>query len=90
MAAMGRIIHRTMTKPQYAGRWKTIRKQILERDRGICQIQAPGCTITATQVDHILPVAKGGPWHHPGNLRAACARCNNGRNRLVSKASRPW
>jgi len=90
MAAMGRSFDRTMTKPQYSGRWSTIRKKILERDRGVCQIQAHGCTVAATQVDHIIPVAKGGAWHDAANLRAACARCNNGRNRLATKASRAW
>ena len=80
-----------MTKPQYSGRWATIRKKILERDRYICQIQAPGCTIAANQVDHIIPVSKGGAWHDPNNLRASCPRCNNGRNRITNlKASRVW
>ena len=80
-----------MRKPHYGGPWRTIRKQILERDRGICQIAAPGCTIAANQVDHILPVSRGGSWWDPANLRAACPRCNNGRNRVSNvKASRQW
>lgn len=68
-----------MTKPQYSGPWQKIRRQILERDGGLCQIQLDGCTTTATQVDHITPVSHGGQWWEPTNLRAACAHCNNKR-----------
>lgn len=80
-----------MTKPAYTGPWQTIRKKILERDAHLCQIAAPGCTGRATQVDHIVPVAKGGSWWDTSNLRAACARCNVARNRTSTlKASRRW
>ena len=88
---MGRSIERPMRKPQYTGPWQALRRKILARDGGLCQIQAPGCTLRATQVDHIVPVAKGGPWWEPSNLRSACARCNNGRNKTQNlKASRAW
>jgi len=80
-----------MTKPQYSGAWATVRKRILARDRGVCQIQAHGCTVRATQVDHIVPVSKNGAWLDERNLRAACAKCNNGRNKTANlKASRAW
>ena len=80
-----------MRKAHYAGPWRTIRKQILERDGYLCQIQARGCTGTANQVDHIIPVAKGGPWWDPANLRAACPRCNNARNAVaLTRSSRQW
>ena len=80
-----------MRKPQYSGPWRTLRKQVLERDGYICRIGAPGCTLAANQVDHIVPVAKGGSWWSPENLRAACPRCNNGRNRNQNvKPSRVW
>ena len=68
-----------MRKPEYAGPWRRIRKQILERDNHQCQIQAKGCTGTATQVDHIIPTSQNGPWWDPTNLRASCAHCNNQR-----------
>ena len=68
-----------MTKPQYSGPWQRIRRTILERDQHLCQINGPGCTTHATQVDHITPVAHGGQWWEPSNLRAACATCNNRR-----------
>ena len=71
-----------MTKqhhPAYRGPWTTVRKGILNRDNHQCQIRAPKCTGIATQVDHIIPITKGGAWWDPDNLRAACAHCNNQR-----------
>ena len=68
-----------MAKPQYSGPWQRIRRTILERDQHTCQIRGEGCTTTATQVDHITPVAHGGAWWDPHNLRASCATCNNKR-----------
>ena len=80
-----------MTKRQYSGPWATIRLKVLARDRGVCQIGGPRCTLRATQVDHIVPVSRGGSWWDTSNLRAACARCNNDRNRVaLTKASRAW
>ena len=63
-------------KAVYGGKWPTVRKRILQRDNHTCQIGLPGCTITANTVDHITPVALGGSWYEPDNLRAACAHCN--------------
>lgn len=68
-----------MTKPQYSGPWRKIRAQVLERDNYLCQIRGPKCTGVATAVDHIIPVASGGPWFDPAGLRACCVNCNNGR-----------
>jgi len=59
--------------------WRKIRLQILERDQYVCQIRRKGCTEIATQVDHIVPVTKGGAKYDPRNLRASCLKCNNGR-----------
>lgn len=59
--------------------WRKIRLQILERDGYVCQIRRKGCTDIATQVDHIVPVTKGGAKYDPRNLRASCAKCNNSR-----------
>ena len=59
--------------------WRKIRLQILERDAGLCQINGKHCTRIATEVDHIVPVTKGGSKYDPRNLRASCHKCNNGR-----------
>jgi 5-methylcytosine-specific restriction endonuclease McrA len=78
-------------KPQYAGPWRRIRREVLERDGHRCQIRADGCTQNATEVDHILPVSMGGEWYDKDNLRAACQRCNNARNvKHKTTASRAW
>ena len=77
-----------VTKPQYSGPWRRIRAQVLERDGGLCQIRGPRCTGTADAVDHIIPVASGGPWFDPANLRAACTTCNNGR--IASQRNEAW
>jgi hypothetical protein len=77
-----------MAKPQYSGPWQRIRRTILERDNQLCQINGPGCTTTATQVDHIRPVHNGGAWYDPNNLRAACATCNN--KRADNRPTEQW
>lgn len=81
-------------KPWYEGPWKRVRREILERDDHKCQIASPGCTRTATEVDHILPAAldpTGRGWFDPDNLRATCRWCNLQRNRKATQtASRPW
>lgn len=78
-------------KPQYAGPWRRIRLEILKRDDNRCQIRGPGCTMTATEVDHILPVSMGGEWYEHDNLRASCSRCNNARNaKKITTGSRTW
>lgn len=80
-----------MRKPQYGGPWRTVRKEVLARDNYICQIGAPGCTVTAQEADHIVPISKGGEWWAPSNLRASCRACNNGRNKIRrTKGSREW
>lgn len=70
--------------------WQRTRRHILERDNYRCQIQLPGCTILATEVDHIQPLARGGPPLDPANLRAACRHCNQARGTPTTTASRNW
>lgn len=77
-----------MAKPQYAGPWQRLRRIVLERDGGVCQIKGPNCTGTATDVDHIRSVEQGGAWFDVDNLRAACRRCNIGR--ANSERSEAW
>lgn len=55
--------------------WRALRLEILKRDNWRCMIGGDGCTIVASTVDHIVPLAHGGT-DDPANLRAACARCN--------------
>ena len=42
---------------------------------GRCWLRLPGCTGEGTEIDHVIPVARGGTnW--PANLRPICVHCN--------------
>lgn len=56
--------------------WDKTRLRVLERDGYLCRIGLPGCTITATEADHVVP----GDNHDDSNLRAACHSCNQRAN----------
>lgn len=75
--------------------WHTkVRPAILARDGYRCRIRGQGCTGEATEVDHIVPPAKGGAVYDPTNLRAACKPCNSSKSDRpgpsVVEASRAW
>lgn len=57
--------------------WRRVRLTVLERDGYLCQLRLPGCTVTATTVDHLVSRARGGAALDPNNLRAACTPCNS-------------
>ncbi|MDT0302914.1 HNH endonuclease [Streptomonospora wellingtoniae] len=59
---------------------RATRAAVMLRDEGLCRIQYEGCTVEAAEVDHVTPVARGGT-HDMGNLQAACAWCNQQKNR---------
>lgn len=59
--------------------WRKMRAHILDRDRYQCQMPTLvglPCLAPASTVDHITPLAEGGAFLDPANLRAACARHN--------------
>ena len=56
--------------------WRRIRRAVLDRDMGLCQIKGPTCTRYATEVDHIVARVDGGSVFAWANLRAACRACN--------------
>lgn len=56
-----------------------VRLAVLERDGYECRLRLPGCLGRATEVDHIVPRAAGGPVFDLDNLRAACRSCNTRR-----------
>lgn len=66
--------HQLRSRPR-GNAFEPTRRRILERDGYRCQIQLDGCTGTATHVDHITPLSKGGV-DTDFNLQAACAHCN--------------
>lgn len=69
--------------------WKRVRRRVLERDGGRCQIRLEGCLGVADQVDHIVPAAAGGAFYDDDNLRACCRRCNSKRARRT-KVREGW
>lgn len=69
---------------KYGGRYLPVRpRAIFERDQWTCQIcgkKTPehlrgSCNSAAPELDHIMPVSRGGD-HVPLNLQCACRACN--------------
>lgn len=56
---------RNLSRPS---NWPSIRAQVLARDRFTCQMCGARSEL---EVDHIVPVAKGGSWE-PDNLWTLC------------------
>lgn len=70
-----------------------LRALVLARDGHRCRLELQGCTVIATQADHIAPREVAGDGLD--NLRAACAWCNNkrgapGRTDLEPNVDRWW
>ena len=62
----------------YGAEWQRLRKLALARDAGLCQCRhckASGVIRFATEVDHIVPKAKGGT-DDTSNLQAINAECH--------------
>ncbi len=52
-----------------------LRRYILKKDNNECQLKLENCTKVATEIDHIIPVSKGGE-SIAENLQAVCSNCN--------------
>ena len=70
--------------------WRAVRRVVLDRDLGLCQIRGPHCSKWATCVDHIVDRADGGDMFDPANLRAACRSCNGWRSAQRTNVRRGW
>lgn len=69
----------------YGGAWQKLRREILERDRGLCQpCQRAGRVTLAREVDHVLNKARGGT-DHPQNLQAICRACHQAKTARESR-----
>lgn len=56
--------------------WRRLREQILQRDKYLCQpCMRAGRYTEATEVDHIVGIAKGGP-DDEDNLQSICFDCH--------------
>ena len=57
--------------------WRVLRSKIFARDNGVCAYC--GCQPENLELDHILPISKGGT-HDESNLATACVPCNRSKN----------
>jgi 5-methylcytosine-specific restriction endonuclease McrA len=71
---------RKVIDPRSTWAWRKLRDRVV-REEPTCRLRFPGvCTTVSTTADHIKPVVS-----HPelalerGNLRGACAPCNDAR-----------
>ena len=87
----------TATERTRGRKWLAIRKAILNRDCGLCQVCiAQGRLTVATEVDHITQIADGGTDDYD-NLQAICHDCHadktareNGKRRRVAIGADGW
>ena len=74
----------TQTRQQrgYGAQWDKLRKQVLRRDAYLCRpCLADDRLTSATEVDHIVPKAKGGT-DTPSNLQAICRACHRAKTTI--------
>ena len=64
----------------HTARWRRLRRHILARDSWTCQ--ACGKLLGMAQVDHVVPVVKGGAVFDPANLQAICVSCHIAKTRV--------
>lgn len=67
--------------------WDSTRQRILDRDPR-CRLAGPRCTGHSTEVDHIVPVHRGGT-HDDANLQGACHTCHAEKTAREAAAARP-
>ncbi len=56
--------------------WKRARQICFATKGRSCHIRLSRCTRVATQVDHIVPLARGGAKYDQDNLQPSCRHCN--------------
>lgn len=70
-----------------AGVPPTLRRKVLRRDSGICQMQLEVCLGQASEVDHIIPVSEHGT-NELENLRAVCVNCHKVKTQREAQRAR--
>ncbi|MFJ3084377.1 HNH endonuclease [Streptomyces halstedii] len=66
------------------GNWPSIRAMVLARDGFACQMCGKRSDL---EVDHIIPVAKGGSWEMD-NLHVLCSVCHKGKTNRDKEGAR--
>ena len=64
-----------------------IRKMVFEKDGYRCQICGATSATTKLEVDHIIPLARGGTDDFD-NLITLCCHCNHGKNDNIFRITR--
>lgn len=54
---------------------RSVRARVMQRDGGVCQLQYPGCTHLATEIDHIVNCASLGVSRAEANHEDPCQAC---------------
>jgi 5-methylcytosine-specific restriction endonuclease McrA len=58
--------------------WQKLRRFVIARDGGVCQVGGPHCRIVATTAHHKLPSSQYPErFWDPTNLEASCTPCNH-------------
>jgi hypothetical protein len=73
---------RPINKPRRKGVSLSVRYDVLRRDNFQCVLCAASGKDARIQIDHILPVSKGGT-NDISNLRVLCFKCNHGKKDKV-------
>jgi len=87
---------KSSTERGYGYAWQQLRKRILNRDAGLCQIKGPACRFVAREVDHKVNKAKAREmgWTEAQiddetNLQSCCEPCHREKTRVEGCAGRP-
>ncbi len=66
-----------------AGAWSDVRKRVLAERGRACECRDPRCShgpvcgSPGAVIDHIIPMAQGGPAYDLSNLQVLCRRCSD-------------
>lgn len=52
--------------------WRRARAEVLAANPCCTRCRAEGRLVPATEVDHVIPISKGGAWFDPDNLDPIC------------------
>lgn len=71
-------------------RWLRVRRRQLSREPCCRRCADQGVVRLAEQVDHIVPMSRGGSAFDPSNLQSLCAECHSYKSNHFDKAGKDW